>query len=230
MQGLKRIAARLPREWRQALKRRYYAGQIRRSSFRAPEPEFDRLPAMVSPGDWVIDVGANVGHYTLRLATLVGASGRVLALEPVPETFALLVANAALAPHENITLLNAAASARTEIAGVTIPKYAETGLDNFYLAQLSQADSRLQVLCVSIDSLDLPHRIGLAKIDTEGHELAVLKGMKEILRRDHPRLIVEDNDPGVEPYLAEHGYSSERIPGSSNRIFTASRPGVAPGA
>lgn len=226
MHGLKWLAARLPREWRQALKRRYYAGQVRRGSFRAPEPEFDRLSAMVSSGDWVIDVGANVGHYTMRLASLVGSSGRVLALEPVPETFALLVANAALAPHENITLINAAASERTEVAGVTIPKYVETGLDNFYLARLSQADAPLQALCVSIDSLSLPHRVALAKIDTEGHELAVLRGMEEILRRDHPRLIVEDNDPGVGAYLAGLGYSAEKIPGSSNRIFTESKRDV----
>jgi FkbM family methyltransferase len=228
--ALKKLAARLPRRWQQALKRVYFAGQIRRHLFRAPEPEFDRLSSMVSSGDWVLDIGANVGHYALRLSALVGESGRVIAFEPVPESFEVLVANAAAASAGNITLINAAASESPGISGMVIPKYEDSGLDNFYLAQLSGKESGLQVLCIAVDSLDLPHPIRLAKIDTEGHELAVLKGMSRLLRRDHPQLIVEDNDPEVPVYLAGFGYSSEKIAGSSNRIFRAADRSIDPGS
>jgi ubiquinone/menaquinone biosynthesis C-methylase UbiE len=89
---LKKLAARLPLRWQQELKRRYFANQIRKHSFRAPEPEFEMLSPMVSAGDWVLDVGANIGQYTLRLSELVGESGRVISFEPVPETFELLAA------------------------------------------------------------------------------------------------------------------------------------------
>lgn len=60
---------------------------------------------------------------------------------------------------------------------------------------------------------------GHAKIDTEGHELAVLRGMTDLLRRDRPQLIVEDNDSDVEVYLSKLGHSSEKAPGSSDKVF-----------
>lgn len=174
---------------------------------------------MVSSGDWALDIGANVGHYTLRLSELVGERGRVIAFEPVPEAFEVLTVNAALAPYRNITLINAAISESTSISGMEIPKYEDSELDNLYLAQLSAAASWLQVLCITVDSLALPHPIRFVKIDTEGHELAVLRGMKGLLNRDRPILVVEDNDPKVSPYLAGFGYSSEKVAGSSNMIF-----------
>lgn len=216
---LKMFAARLPRRWQQALKRAYFARQIGKHSFQAPEPEYEMLPTMVSPGDWALDIGANVGHYALRLSELVGAQGRVIAFEPVPDAFEVLVANAALAAQKNITLINAAISDSASISGMVIPKCEASGLDNLYLAQLSRDESGLQVLCLTVDSLALPRPVRLVKIDTEGHELAVLRGMKELLRRDHPILLVEDNDAEVSAYLAGFGYSSQKVAGSSNRIF-----------
>jgi hypothetical protein len=70
-----------------------------------------------------------------------------------------------------------------------------------------------------VDSLAFPHRIRFVKIDTEGHELAVLRGMKDLLSRDHPIMVVEDNDPNVSVYLAGFGYSAEKVADSSNMIF-----------
>jgi Methyltransferase FkbM domain len=87
------------------------------------------------------------------------------------------------------------------------------------MAHLSEQAVGLRVLCVTIDSLALPHPIRLVKIDAEGHELSVLKGMSGILRRDKPHLIVEDNSEEVLPYLIAFGYSSSKIEGSSNRMF-----------
>ena len=221
---LKMFAARLPRRWQQALKRAYFARQIGKHSFQAPEPEYEMLPEMVAAGDWALDIGANVGHYALRLSELVGEQGRVIAFEPVPDAFELLVANAALAVRKNMTLFNAAVSDSASISGMVIPKYESNGLDNLYLAQLSRNESGLRVLCLTVDSLALPHPIRFVKIDTEGHELAVLRGMRELLRRDQPILLVEDNDAEVPVYLAGLGYSSQKLSGSSNRIFRSSSP------
>lgn len=216
---LKTFAARLPRRWQQALKRAYFARQISAHAFRAPEPEYRLLPTFVSAGDWALDIGANVGHYALRLSELVGAQGRVIAFEPVPDAFELLVANAALAAHRNLTLVNAAVSDSTSTSGMSIPRCEASGLDNLYLARLSREESGLQVLCLTVDSLALPRPIRFVKVDTEGHELAVLRGMEILLRRDRPLLLVEDNDAEVSTYLAGLGYSSEKVGGSSNRIF-----------
>src|SRR5689334_11447094 len=107
---LKRTAARLPNRWQQQLKRILFASQIRGGRFYTSEAEYALLSRLVSPGDWVLDIGANVGHYTVRFSELVHREGRVFAFEPVPETFELLAANTALAALNNITLINAAAS------------------------------------------------------------------------------------------------------------------------
>jgi FkbM family methyltransferase len=148
----------------------------------------------------------------------VGPSGRVIAFEPVPETFALLAANVARLPHRNVTLLNAAASDAARVQGMNIPRF-DTGLDNFYMAQLTDDAGALSVLCVTIDGLDLHQPVRLVKVDAEGHEVAVLKGMRRVLERDRPLLIVEDSSPEIATFLDGLGYESERHVGSSNRVF-----------
>jgi len=127
MNVLKPFAARLPDRWQMELKRLHFARQIRRGSFKTSEPEYNMLPRLIGPGNWVLDIGANVGHYTKRMSELVGPGGRVIAFEPVPATFALLAANVQRFKHANVTLINAAASGGTNIVGMTVPKFS-TGL------------------------------------------------------------------------------------------------------
>lgn len=222
--ALKKIASRLPRRAQQGLKRFHFGRQIRSRNFRTAEPEYDLLPALISPGDWVLDVGANVGHYTARFSELVGERGRVISFEPVPDTFELLASNVALLPHKNVTLINSAASDVTDVVGIEIPKFTDSGLDDYYTAHLSQASCGLNVLCIPVDSLNLPHPVRLVKIDAEGHELPVLRGARALLERDHPVLIIEDNGSDICEYLAGFGYSYEKMESSPNRLFRESHP------
>src|SRR4030067_729726 len=90
---IKRLVAYMPIRWQQGLKRKYYAYKIYRGGFHAHDPEYQHLESFISKGDWVLDIGANIGHYTLKFSSLVGENGRVFAIEPVPETFELLAAN-----------------------------------------------------------------------------------------------------------------------------------------
>lgn len=211
----KRVAARFPVSVQHELRRHYYAWQIKRGRFRTEEQEFRLLESFVSPGDWVIDVGANVGHYTAKLSRLVGPAGRVLAFEPVPRTFELLTANARQFPHANVTLLNVAASDRPATMAMDVPDV-ESGA---YLARLTDKDTGLNILCMPLDSFPLPQRVRLVKIDAEGHEPAVLRGMTELLRRDRPVLIVEASSDESSAFLCERDYSMEKLPGSPNCIF-----------
>jgi FkbM family methyltransferase len=221
MKLLKRIAASLPPLWQNELKRIYFRRQMRRSDFVTSEPEYAILPSLISPGDWVIDVGANVGHYTKRFSELVGATGRVIAFEPVPETFALLAANLQALSKANVTLINAAVSDKTNLAGMSIPAF-DTGLRNFYQAHLSNSpDIGLQVLTLSLDSLNINNKIALIKIDAEGHEAGVLRGMHEIVLRDKPTLIVETGSREVEYSMETIGYTPQRLDGSPNVLFRA---------
>jgi FkbM family methyltransferase len=226
---LKRIAARMPHAWQQELKRHLFRWRIARHRYGADEPEVELVAGLVSAGDWVLDVGANVGHYTLRFSELVGTHGRVLAFEPVPDTFELLAAAARLAPVHNITLINAAASDVTAVATMSIPRW-PTGLPNYYRAQLGQGSADVATLCIPIDTLQLPARVALAKIDAEGHELAVLRGMAKLLGRDHPILLIEDSSRDIADFLDQFGYSMRKYPGSSNCVYSASAKAVNHGA
>ena len=221
MELLKRVAAALPARWQNELKRIHFLRQIRRDTFVTSEPEYAILPSLISVGDWVIDVGANIGHYTKRFSELVGSTGRVIAFEPIPETFALLAANLQVLSKANITLINAAASDKTGIVGMSIPAF-DTGLRNFYQAHLSNSlDSDLHVLTLSMENLNIQNRIALIKIDAEGHEASVLRGMRELLIRDKPTLIVETDSREVEDSIEILGYTHQRLDGSPNILFLA---------
>jgi FkbM family methyltransferase len=216
---MRSLAARLPESVRLELKRLNHLRQLRRGRFVSPEPEFRQLERWVRSGDWVLDVGANVGHYTARLSELVGADGRVIAFEPIPETFAVLAAIAAACPGSNVSLINAAASDRTGTVAMSVPEFAE-GTRNFYQASIRSDGAGRRIATLAVDGLGLP-RVSLAKIDVEGHEGAVLRGMEALLRRDRPTLIVEGDAGESESLLEELGYAAERTPGSPNVVYHA---------
>ena len=179
------------------------------------EKEYALLDSLLKPGDWALDIGANVGHYTMRMAELVGPLGRVIALEPVPDTFSLLAANARQFAHANVSLLNVAASDRMAAVGIELPQFSD-GLTNYYQARLTGNPADLTILTVAVDALALPTTVRLVKIDVEGHELPVLKGMRGLLERNHPVLIVETGAQDTVHFLNSLGYVTERLPGSSN--------------
>jgi FkbM family methyltransferase len=215
---LKHLASTMPGSWQREMKRHLYRRQILRDSFITGEPDYALLSEFLSPGDWAIDVGANIGHYTKRMSDLVGERGRVIAFEPVGDTFSLLAANVQHYRYQNVTLINAAASDEARVAGMSVPRFAN-GLNNYYEASLTESTDGLQVLTFSIDSLSLPYTVGLVKIDAEEHELSILEGMAQLLYRDHPILIIEVSSDEVHSFLAQRGYSKETLPGSSNHIY-----------
>jgi len=216
--ALKRIANQLPARHQQELKRLHFARKLRRGTFVTEEPEFARLSEWLGEGDWALDVGANIGHYTARMSQLVGRSGRVFAVEPIPRTFELLSANVTSLPLMNVSLVNAAASDHCGILGMAMP-YFDHGLVNYYQARIVTDSPELQVLAIALDSLKLPESIRLIKVDVEGHELSALRGMKAIIECNRPTIIVEGADQDVEGFLGERGYRFEAATDSPNRVY-----------
>ena len=201
------------------LKRLYFGLRIVTDTFKTLEPEYKIIPNILNKGDWVIDIGANVGHYTKRFSDIVGENGRVIALEPVPTTFALLAANVELLRYKNVTLINAAASDRFGQVGITLPKFT-TGLINYYRAQCTyEGNCELSVLSLPIDSLNYGKRIALIKIDVEGHEENVLIGMQNLIQKSNPILIIETHDARLLEKLSFFGYIPERLEKSPNILF-----------
>lgn len=224
---LKRSVARLPALWQDDLKRLHFRLQIRMGRFRTDEPEYALLPTLLAPGDWALDVGANIGHYTARMSQLTGASGRIIAFEPIPATFALLAGNVRLLQCENVTLLNVAASSSAGQLVMVLPRF-DTGLTNYYEAEVVASPrvgaEKVDVLGVAIDSLGFDGKIRLVKVDAEGHEPSVVQGMLQLLRRDRPHLIIEGRAPTIEATLREFGYSPEYLAGSPNTLFRSPIP------
>ena len=220
---LRYLSDRLSDNVRNELKRWYYRYLIKRGRFDSDEPEYIYVEKILTDGDYAIDIGANVGTYTARFSQLVGIGGRVIAFEPIPQTFGILASNSSFFPNRNVTLINAAASDKSGRAKMDIPSF-ESGQRNYYQASIVEdknSSSGLEVLSVPVDSLGLDTKIKLVKIDAEGHEFNVIMGMMNMIKRDKPILIIEGESPEIEKLLSGMGYTFEHLPQSPNRIYSA---------
>lgn len=185
----------LPTSLRSRFQAAHYARLLRRMNLDA-EPDLVVAQAFVTPGSIVVDVGANIGVYSRWLSAFVGASGRVIAIEPVAETFATLQRIANRFAWTNVTLVAAAASDHPGIVRMQIPED-DRGIRSHYLARVADgAEDAESVRALTIDGLLGSTSVAFVKIDVEGHELPCLRGGLETIRRCQPALLVEINRDG----------------------------------
>lgn len=147
------------------------------------------LLEMVQP-DWlVLDVGAHVGYFALLLAKLVGPRGKVVAFEPCPENFRVLEENVSINNCQNIVLENRAVAAAT--GAMTLRSNDNDQLT--FTTSLAHGRPMIDVETVSLDDYvsELHEQINLVMMDVEGSEAAVLQGMRSLVRRDAPILLIE---------------------------------------
>lgn len=221
---LKRLISFLPAGIQQGLRRLKIHMDIRRGRFRPNDPEYEQLPLFVKPGDWVIDIGANVGYYTWRLSHLVGQQGRVLAIEPIPETVEMLMSVIGTLPCDNVTTFNIAASDQPGIIHFSVPKSEDHSLPDYFLARACENGGRSIYAC-SVDQIAPPHKVSFVKIDTEGHEYQVVQGMQKLIGRDRPVIVVEGdaNCDAVRFLVDKMGYTaSPRAGKSANTLLKPS--------
>ncbi len=122
------------------------------------------------------------------------------------------------ARYRNITIFNIALSDHAGLLPFAVPT-GPAGLPNYYQARVSSEGDRI-VPCFALDELPFPHRIALAKIDVEQHEVSVIRGMRSLIERDHPILIVEGHEGIYPEFLAGYGYRMQpRASGSPNIVF-----------
>ena len=150
---------------------------------------------MLKPGMVAVDVGANYGYYTLLFGDAVTSSGRVLAVEPNPHAASLL----------RETLLLNGFSGHTSVVEAALgpPGLAESRLfmpngepKNALLVDhdILSGGEIVTVAVTTLDALtaDFPH-VDLVKIDAEGGEIGILAGMRELIKRHRPNLVLEFN-------------------------------------
>jgi FkbM family methyltransferase len=136
-----------------------------------------------------LDVGAHIGKYAIRAAVMVGDNGTVIAVEPDKRNFELLVKNIALNNLRNCMPLRIAAySSNGEITLFRGPSCAEHSISEDF--GKGSYKVRARVLDDVLKELGIA-RVDLIKIDVEGAELEVLRGLEETLRKESPRLIIE---------------------------------------
>ncbi len=213
----------MPASVQRALRAAYHRYQIRRGRFTSDDPAFKSLDHLLEPGATALDIGANLGRYTLRMAELVGENGHVLAFEPVPDTFELLARHVRYAGCKNVSLFQMAVADRCGIQKLVLP-VKQTGLAAHYFAHLlapgeEANDEILTVYCCTIDSLSLSHPPRLVKIDVEGDEPRVLAGMRETLAAARPFVLVEVHGSRVPEMMANLGYNGTRLGGSQDWLF-----------
>jgi FkbM family methyltransferase len=154
------------------------------------------------PGDLFVDVGANIGSYTILAAGVVGAT--CLSLEPVPATFSRLLDNISLNRVASlVTARNVGAGSTNGLMRMT------TGLDsvNHVVPAGANAGSSTEVAVATLDALLGGRHPTFIKIDVEGFETEVVNGADRALRdRALLAVLMELNGSGL-----RYGFDEERL-------------------
>jgi len=169
------------------------------------EPEIHVIHSLASKDKIGLDIGVHLGFYSRHLA---GYCASVIGFEPNPASAAL----ARRALPRNVRIENVALSDRAGRAVLRIPKLGAAGAEEA-LGTLENANTlggaafnEVEVRAVRLDDYDLPP-VGIIKIDVEGHEEAVLRGGRELVRRDRPACMIEieeRHNPGALSRIVEY--------------------------
>lgn len=186
--------------------------------------EYGFLRRTIKRGQTVLDIGANVGLFTLLFARAVGSAGRVYAFEPGPLSFGLLKANIAINQYQHVIAENAAVLDCSGEVELFVSRSGES--DNRVVGVAAEDNSRYKTIvrCLAIDDyLPRDTSIDFIKIDVQGAEFNVLKGMEKTIDSNHELQIVLEYAPGsfelsdVDPkayfaFMRGHGFSIYELP------------------
>jgi FkbM family methyltransferase len=161
----------------------------------------------IEPGYRVVDVGANVGYYTLLFSRLVGKTGKVWAFEPEPANYKLLCASVLINDCTNVVCECKAVAERI-------------GTQSLYLSSFNLGDHRLypssgrtacEVETTTLDEYIADQPLDFIKIDTQGSEPRILTGMSGLVENCRTQLgcliefspgLLERSGFGLEAFLA----------------------------
>ena len=138
---------------------------------------------VVKEGDIVLDLGANIGFFTLLAARLVGKKGKVYAFEPEPVNYSLLIKNIEINGYDNVVPMQKAVSNAAGMVRLFLNNE-DTGAHT--IRQCDDNKEFVEVESVTLDEFfrDKKHPIDVIKMDIEGAEVEAFLGMERIIREN----------------------------------------------
>jgi len=158
------------------------------------EFETEIVKKLIKKGDIVLDVGANIGYFTLIFAKLVGKNGRVFAFEPDPTNFNLLKKNVEANGYQNVILNDKALSNKT---GKTKLFLSDTNFGDHMIVDTKEDRNSVEVEMTTGDDYfrDLNEQINFIKMDIQGAEIDALNGMSSLLKKMNDVKILIEFEP-----------------------------------
>lgn len=152
------------------------------------------IKGLVAPGTHFVDIGANVGYYTLIAARQAGKRGHIYAFEPDPYNYDLLQRNVEVNHYENVTPARLGLSNKKGRATLYLQKdnLGAHSLSNHHL----RTDRSVEIATATVDELFGEGRVDVIKMDVEGAEGLVLEGARQVLKKQKPTIVME-----YAPYL-----------------------------
>lgn len=151
------------------------------------------IKKILREGMTFVDIGANIGYFSVLASRLVRNTGRVVAVEPYPYNIKLLNLNLALNTADNVEILPFALSDRKGFM-----RYDDSAGNSGNIFALCAPEEIVRWLDSEIvytvrleDALERENPIDLIKMDIEGAEYLAIKGMKNLIREDQPIIITE---------------------------------------
>jgi FkbM family methyltransferase len=178
------------------------------------------LKHIIEPGAYCGDIGAHLGYYTIALSRLVGPSGKVIAVEPMPAFNSTLTKLLRAKTAVNVELHQVALGGGSEFVEMGIPKVG--AMKRFAYARVKESSEHLEYIeSVKVKNLTgdemfgrLP-RLDFIKCDVEGLEVPVFRSAMAVLRTHHPILLCElaDKAERIKMYemLQPLGYETFRL-------------------
>jgi FkbM family methyltransferase len=170
---------------------------------------------MVHPGDTVVDIGSNIGYFSLLAAKLAGKQGKVYAFEPEPRNFKFLCKNIELNNYSQIAPFQKAVSNKKSTVKLYICNDTDTGAHTLREQHNSEYFNGTAGKFVEVDTLtlddffkDSKQPINAIKMDAEGSEMAALMGMDRILKENKNIKIMTEFFPYA---IKEMGHSPEEF-------------------
>lgn len=165
--------------------------------------------SLIAPGDLVLDIGANLGQYTLLASNRAGAAGQVISIEPVPHIHRQLVRHLQVNGITNVTTIEAALGKEDGSVLMTIIADENDGMHHVAETESPEGFRVLQRRLDDVIREAAPQReVSVMKIDVEGWEENVFAGAEQVLAQHVPPTIFFEC---IEDHATRFGLSAHRL-------------------